>query len=148
MAKERIQLVSDEVLLKTTLKAKLKSGEYTKEDYQKATQEEQRLVKDLLFDIAIEPVNPHHGASAIEFILFAGLRLMMKHHDGTGFTDEDFKIQEQLREVLAIHELSNGNVDKKDFLFDYLDYAKFVAQGVLGNREAHIHRKVAITGES
>ena len=148
MGKERIQLVSDEVLKKTSLRAELKNGTYTKEDYAKADAAEQRLVKDLLFDIAIEPVNPHHGASAIEFMVFAGLRLMMKHHDGTGFTEEDFKIQEQLREVLAIHELSNGEVDKEDFLFDYLEYAKFVASGVLENRQQHIERKVAITGEA
>lgn len=148
MAKERIQLVSDEVLKKTSLRAELKNGTYTKEDYAKADAAEQRLVKDLLFDIAIEPINPHHGASAIEFIVFAGLRLMMKHHDGTGFTEEDFKIQEQLRDVLAIHELSNGEVNKEDFLFDYLDYAKFVAVDVIGNRGNHIARKVAIIGES
>lgn len=148
MAKERIQLVTDEVLKKTTLRAQLKNGKYSKEDYEKADPTEQRLVKDLLFDIAIEPVNPHHGASAIEFIVFAGLRLMMKKHDGVGFTEEDFKIQDQLRDILSIHELSNGEVNKDDFLFDYLDYAKYVAVGVLDNRESHIKRKVAITGES
>lgn len=148
MGKERIQLVSDEVLKKASLRAELKNGGYTKEDYEQADATEQRLVKDLLFDIAIEPVNPHHAASAIEFMVFAGLRLMMKHHDGVGFTEEDFKIQEQLRELLSIHELSNGEVDSEDFLFNYLAYAKFVATGVLDNREQHIARKVAITGEA
>ncbi|MGF0347775.1 hypothetical protein ACQR3P_29465 [Rhodococcus sp. IEGM1300] len=148
MAKERIQLVSDEVARKTSLRAQLKSGGYTKEDYDKADTVEKGLVKELLFDIAIEPVNPHHGASAIEFMVFAGLRLMMKKFDGVGYTQEDFEIDRQLREILKIHELSNGEVDKADFLFDYLSYAQHVATGVIANREQHIARKVAITGES
>lgn len=148
MAKERIQLVSDEVARKTTLRAKLKSGSYTKEDFDQADTVEKGLVKELLFDIAIEPVNPHHGASAIEFMVFAGLRLMMKKFDGVGYTQEDFEIDRQLREILKIHELSSGDVDKADFLFDYLSYAQHVATGVIANREQHIARKVAITGES
>lgn len=147
MAKERIQLVTDEVARKTTLRAKLKNGSYTKEDYEVADDIEKGLVKDLLFDIAIEPVNPHHGASAIEFMVFAGLRLMMRKFDGVGFTEDDFKIEAQLREILKMHELSSGDVDKDDFLFDYLEYAKYMAQGVIHNREQHIARKVAITGE-
>lgn len=148
MAKERIQLVSDEVLKKSSLRGQLKAGSYSKEDYDQAEAEEQRLVKDLLFDIAIEPVNPHHGASAIEFIVFAALRLMMKRFDGVGFTQEEFELEKQLRSIMEIHELSNGNVNKEDFLFDYLSYAKHMAEGVIANREAHIARKVAITGES
>jgi len=147
MARERISLVSDEIQKEEKIRNDINSGLITKDNYNNLSLEDQEKVNEILFEIAEENINLAQGVSAIEFVLFAYIRLSRKESKGLSLTAEDKLIEKELDEILDTHEITSRNVYKKDWLFDYLAYAQHAANKILQNRKEHIERKKSTTGK-
>ncbi|MCY8466572.1 hypothetical protein [Bacillus atrophaeus] len=148
MARERIALVPEEVKKETTLELQIRSGELDTKKYADLSEEEQKKVREILFRIASEKVDPHQGNSVLEFILFGFIRLMNKKVKGLSLTQEDKKIEERLNRILDMHDITNKEKLRSEWLFDYMDYAEKKSEEILQNRQEHVFRKTRITGKA
>jgi hypothetical protein len=146
MARQRITLVPDEVKQETNLREQILTGEMTPEVFATLSPEEQAKVNEVLFKIASEKVDPNKGASALEFILFAFMRLVNKKLNNLSLNQEDLEVQDALNQILAMHEITN-ETPKANWLFDYMSYAQAKAQEFLENRREHVQRKLSTIGE-
>lgn len=144
MARQRISLISEEEKKEKTLKQRILEGNFTHEDFQKLSLEEQQKVNKILFDIASERVNPTIGASTLEFILFSFMRIMKKKTDNLPLNSEDLKVEEALETIMNMHQITNEHTSLDEWLFDYLAYAKKRTEEFLQNRKEHIQRKTQI----
>lgn len=147
MARERYSLVSEDQKKALDLEARIRSGEINFENFSELSPSEQAEVNRLLFQIASEKIEPNTGASVLEFILFGFMRVISKKVKGMSLTEDEKHIEQSLNEIIDMHELSNGKVQKEDWLFDYMSYAKRNSEGILQNRKEHIDRKIQITGK-
>lgn len=146
MAREYISLVSDEVKKEATLESRIKSGELNPDNFHELSPEDQRQVNNILFKMASDKIDIHHGTSALEFVVMSALRLMTKRIDGLALSEEDQKIQKSLNAIMNMHDLANPTVPMDDWLFDYMAYAQHKTYETLQNRKDHIDRKVHTTG--
>lgn len=146
MARERISLVPEEVKTEKQLRSMIETGEITAENFYTLPQEEQRKVKDILFEIAASQINLAQGVSAIEFVLLSYIRIMNKKVNGLALSAEEKMIEEKLEKIYEAHEITNESVSIHDWLFDYLDYAYNTTLQVMKNRKEHISRKKKVTG--
>lgn len=147
MARQRISLVSDEVKTEATLEARIRSGEINPETFAQLPAEEQTQVNGILFKMASEKVEPNQGTSALEFILFGFMRIMSKKMQGMSLTEDEKAIDESLHRIMELHQITNSEVEKSDWLFDYMSYAEAKSAEFLSNRAEHITRKQQITGQ-
>ena len=148
MARQRISLVSDEVKQELDLESRIRSGEINPETFEQLSPEEQTQVNNLLFKMASEKVEPNQGTSALEFILFGFMRIMNKRVNGMSLTEEEKTIEESLQRIMNLHQITNVDVEKSQWLFDYMAYAEAKSAEFLRNREEHIARKQQITGQA
>lgn len=148
MARELISLVPDKERYELTLEARVLSGEITAENFNELPEEEQKYVNSILFKMASDQIEPNQGTSAIEFILFAFMRITNKKVNGIGLTAEDREIEEGLNRILQSHQITNSQTFKKDWLFDYMQYAEVKSTEFLKNRLEHIERKKQVTGKA
>lgn len=148
MARERISLIPDEVRSELTLEARIRSGEINPGNFNELSQEEQEKVNGLLFKMASEKIEPNQGLSAIEFILMGHLRIIAKKVDGLALSEDDIAVEESLNRIMAMHEITNPDMAKADWLFDYMQYAEVKSAAFLQNRKEHIARKAQITGRA
>lgn len=147
MARERIQLVPDEILNKEALKQQLLTGEMTPEIFSTLLQPEKDQINEILFDIASEKVIPNVALSVLEFALFSFMRVMTKKMNNVSLTAEDQEIMRGLEDIMAVHEITDGVTPKANWQFDYLAYAQYNAQKFLENRKEHVERKKQTIGE-
>jgi hypothetical protein len=147
MARQRFSFVSDEVRQELTLEARIRSGEINAENFHELSPEEQAQVNAILFRIASDKVNPNQGASVLEFILMAHLRLMQKKLNGLALSPDEQAIEASLNRIMEMHEMTNPSIAKADWLFDYMEYAERKAEEILRNRKEHIERKRQVMGE-
>jgi hypothetical protein len=147
MARTRMSLISEEAQQEAILEQKIRTGELHADNFNQLSPEDQEKVNIILFKIASETINPNKGASVLEFVLFAYMRLMNKKMNGEYLNSEDVGIQDSLNRILAEHEITNTNIYRADWLFDYMDYAEYQAQEILKNRKEHIERKKSVTGQ-
>jgi hypothetical protein len=146
MARQRFSLVPDEVKQELILESKIRNGEINPDNFHQLTPEEQKKVQEILFRIASDKVNPNIGASTLEFVVFAFMRIAYKQLKGLALTAEDQEIKESLERIMQMHQITNDNISKQDWYFDYMKYAEEKAQAILKNREEHIERKRQIMG--
>lgn len=146
MAKERITLVSDDVKRQLDLESQIRAGLITPDSFTTLSAEDQTEVNNILFKIASEQVEPNQGTSALEFILFGFMRVMMKKIQGLSLNTQDKKVEESLNRIMARHDITNQDVDMSQWLFDYMGYAELKSNEFLKNREEHIARKQQVTG--
>jgi hypothetical protein len=146
MARERISLIPEEMKQQLSLEQRIINGDINPDNIQILSVEEQKQVGEVLFKIASEKVEPNQGTSALEFILFAFMRIMMKKVNGQALTSEDRQIEQELNNIINMHELSSGKVARSNWLFDYMGYAQLKANEFLRNREEHIERKKKVMG--
>lgn len=146
MARERISLVSDEVKQNLDLEARIRSGEINPDNFDLLSPEEQKNVNNLLFQMASKKIDPNQGASALEFILFGFMRIMMKKVNGLALSVDEKEIEASLNRIMNNHEITNQEVEKASWLFDYMGYAELKAYEFLQNRKEHIQRKTQVTG--
>lgn len=147
MPRQRISLVPEEVKQEKTIEAKIQSGEINATNFSTLTLEEQAQVNKILFNMASKKVVPNQGASALEFTLFAFMRIMTKKMNGMSLTADEKEIETGLNNIMNLHEITNTNLAKSDWLFDYMAYAEAKAVEILANREEHITRKQQVTGQ-
>jgi hypothetical protein len=147
MARQRFSLVPDEVKQELVLESKIRNGEINPENFHQLTPEEQKKVHEILFKIASDKVNPNIGASVLEFVVFAFMRIMNKKVNGLALTAEDLEIKKSLDRIMEMHQITNDNISKQDWYFDYMAYAEEKAQAILQNREEHVNRKRQVIGE-
>lgn len=146
MARQRISLVSEEVKEIKTIESRIRAGEINAENFDQLSPEEQQEVNRVLFDIAARQVNLAQGLSAVEFVLFAFIRLTNKRVKGLALTAEERKLEEKLQAILDTHEITDEELSINNWLFDYMDYALHAAETILPNRREHIERKKRVTG--
>lgn len=146
MPRERITLIDESTNHELVLRQKILSGKITPEIFEKMPPEEQKKVMNILFQISSEKVEPHVGVSTLEFIVFAFMRLMYKRIHGMSLTAEDMQIEKDLKDILEMHQITNLDVSRKDWDFDYMQYAKAQSSRILNNRKQHVERKRNVTG--
>ncbi|MCD7910940.1 hypothetical protein KC480_05295 [Bacillus velezensis] len=146
MPRERVVLISDEVKKEVALESQIKSGELDFNKYSTLPEEEKKKVMEILFKIASEKVDPHQGNSALEFILFGFMRIINKQVKGLSLTQEDKNIEESLNRIFEMHDITNKNKLRSEWLFDYMGYAEKKSEEILQNRQDHVLRKTRITG--
>jgi hypothetical protein len=147
MARERISLVPEEVKTESTIRAQILNGEITPEVFATLSAEEQSLVNKVLFQIASEKVNPNVGASVLEFVLFSFMRIATKKMNGLSLTAEDQEIEASLNRIMGLHEITDSQTPKGNWMFDYLSYAEEKAAEILRNRMEHVTRKIHTIGQ-
>jgi hypothetical protein len=147
MARERIRLIPEEEQTEVMIRRSIETGEINQENFSQLPPEEQKLVSKVLFEIASEKVNPTIGASVLEFILFAFIRLANKKLNGMSLTAEDVEVEQSLQRILDMHQITDGKTPKKDWLFDYMKYAEEHAGEFLKNRQEHVERKKRVIGK-
>lgn len=147
MARQRISLVNEEVKQELNLEAKIKSGEINAENFATLTADDQAKVNKTLFKMASDKINPNQGASVLEFTLFAFMRIMTKKVNGMSLTADEKEMETSLNNIMNLHEMTNTEVAKADWLFDYMGYAELKAGEILQNRKDHIARKQQVTGQ-
>lgn len=147
MARQRISLVPDEVKKQETLESRILSGEINASNFAELSPEDQKQVNQILFKMASEKVDPNVGVSSLEFLIFAFMRIANKKLNGIPLNSEDLIIQESLNQILEMHEITNDNISKENWLFDYMAYAVANAEQILENRKEHIQRKQQVTGK-
>ena len=148
MARERITLVPDEVKEKMDLEGRILSGEITAENFNELTPEEQTEVNALLFKMASEKIEPNQGSSTLEFVLFGFMRVAMKRMNGMSLTEDEKEIEEGLKRIMSMHQITDTTLYKSEWLFDYIGYAEMKAAEILRNRKEHIDRKQQVTGKA
>jgi|SRR5579875_1461117 len=146
MARQRFSLVPDEVKQEAEIRSKIESGEINPEVYASMPVDQQAIVNNILFKIASEKVEPNQGTSALEFVLFAFMRIMNKKVNGISLTAEDQEISDALDQILSLHQITDGQTPKSEWLFDYMGYAYVKAKEFLENRKEHIQRKEQVMG--
>jgi hypothetical protein len=146
MARERISLISEEERSTITLEQQIRTGEMNPEVFSTLSQEEQTKVNGILFKMASEKVEPNQGTSALEFILFGFMRIMNKKITGLALSEDEKAIDESLNRIMNLHQITNEEVLKINWLFDYMGYAEMKSAEFLQNRKEHIERKAQITG--
>lgn len=124
MTVEHFQLVPNATLEKQNLKGQILNKEITKENFGSLSSDDQLKVKDILFDISTENIDSNEGASTLEFILMAFIRLTNKKLNGESLNSEDVQIEKELNEILATHDLANGTA-RKEWPFNYMSYAQY-----------------------
>lgn len=147
MARERISLISDEQRSALTLEQQIRTGEINPDTFASLSPEEQKQVNTLLFKMASEKVEPNQGTSALEFILFGFMRLVNKKLTGLALSEDEKAIEANLNRIMGMHQITNEEVQKSDWLFDYMGYAEMKSAEFLRNREEHIQRKQQVTGQ-
>lgn len=147
MARERINLISDHEKEIEDLRLAIKNGIITKDNYEQYSTETQEKIKNVLFEISTENIDANEGASTLEFILMSFMRIVMKKMDGELLSAEDLIIEDQLRSIMRLHEITNGT-ERKQWLFDYMGYAEYKTAQFLNNRKEHIERKKKVTGQA
>lgn len=147
MARERISLVPEEVKREVTLESRIRSGEINAESFSSLTPEEQSQVNSILFKMASSKIDPNQGASALEFVLFGFMRIMNKKVNGLALSEDEKEIEATLGRITGMHEMTNPEVAKTEWLFDYMQYAEMKSAEFLQNRKEHIERKAQITGK-
>lgn len=147
MARERINLISDHEKEIENLRLAIKNGSITKENFDSYSAGTQEKIKNVLFEISTENINANEGSSTLEFILMGFMRIAMKRMDGELLSAEDLVIQDELRSIMRLHEITNG-MERKQWLFDYMGYAEYKTAQFLKNRKDHIERKRKVTGLS
>lgn len=148
MARERFSLVSDEVKQQLNLESRIKTGEINSDNFSSLSPEEQKEVNLLLFKMASEKIEPNQGLSAVEFILMGFIRIAHKKINNMSLTEDEQAIEESLHRIMNLHDITNENKAKSDWLFDYMGYAEVKAVEFLQNRKEHIERKQQITGRA
>lgn len=148
MARERISLVPEEVKKEVTLESRIRSGEINAENFSLLSPEEQSQVNSILFKMASSKIDPNQGASALEFVLFGFIRIMNKKVNGLALTEDEKEIEASLDRITGMHEMTNPEVAKADWLFDYMQYAEVKSAEFLQNRKEHIDRKTQVTGKA
>lgn len=148
MARQRIQLTSSEQLEEGKILHGIKSGEFSKEEFNALPQEMKDKVNSMLFDLSSSEINLFHGTSALEFVSIAAIRLLFRYKQNTPLSETDRALEKMLEEVLEMHQLGNQNVDMSEWLFDYISYTKYKTGQILRNREEHIERKIKVTGNA
>jgi hypothetical protein len=148
MARQRISLVSEEVKQQMDLESRILSGEINPENFAALSPEEQTQVNSILFQMASRKIDPNQGASALEFILFGFMRIMTKKISGLALTEDEQAIDASLNRIMSQHEITNQEMYKADWLFDYMGYAELKSAEFLQNRKEHIQRKTQVTGKA
>lgn len=146
MARQHISFLSDEQKQVISLEARIQSGEITSENFSELSETEQTQVHKILFDMAAEKVNPNKGASALEFTLFAFMRVMTKKVQGMSLTEDEKQIDESLTRIMGLHQITNDAVSKSQWDLDYMRYAETKALEILSNRKEHLSRKQEVIG--
>lgn len=146
MAVERIELISDQEKTAINIRASIQDGTINKDNFDQLDEKTQSVVKDILFTMSTEKIDSSEGASTLEFILMAFIRIANKKMNGRSLNSEDVKIEEALNTILQMHEITNGTPRKK-WLFDYMGYAQYKTMQFLNNRKEHIIRKMKVTGK-
>jgi hypothetical protein len=146
MAREKISLIPDELKEVKHIENMIQSGEINKDNFHQLSPIHQQEVNKILFDMAESQINLSQGVSAIEFVLFAYIRIMSKQAKGLALSAEDKKVEEGLNRVLELHQITDGNTSIDDWLFNYMEYAEAASVQILGNRSEHINRKREVTG--
>lgn len=146
MARQHISFISDEKKQAISLESRIQSGEITAKNFGELSPTEQSQVHNILFEMASKKVNPNQGASALEFTLFAFMRVMTKKVQGMSLTEEEKQIDESLTRIMGLHQLTNTSVPKSDWDLDYMSYAESKALEILSNRKEHIIRKQEVIG--
>lgn len=147
MARQRISLIPDEQLKEITLRQQIGTGEMTPEIFAQLDPDEKRQVDGILFKMASEKVEPNQGISVLEFVVFGFIRIMTKKISGIGLSEDEMEIEKGLQAIMKIHEVTNDSVPRKDWLFDYMQYAEAKAIEILNNRREHIERKKQTIGQ-
>ena len=147
MAVQRFNLLPEEEQKKEDLVSKIKRGEINPDNFSELPEGEQEKVNDILFDMASSQIDSNEGASTLEFILMSFIRIAYKKMNNVSLNSEDVKVEESLRRILNMHQITNEKVAMKDWLFDYMSYAEYKTAQFLQNREEHIERKKNVTGE-
>jgi hypothetical protein len=147
MARQRFSLIPEDTKQEVILESKIRNGEIHADNFHELDPEEQKLVQKILFKMASEKVEPNIGASCLEFVLFAFMRLMHKQWNGIPFNEDDKAIQESLQRIMNMHQITNYQIPKQDWFFDYMAYAEEKAREILKNREEHVQRKLQVIGE-
>ena len=147
MARERFNLISDQEKEVQDLRTAIKEGVITKENFEKYDTATQEKIKNILFEISTENIDANEGASTLEFILMSFLRIAMKKMDGEPLEAEDLIIEDELRTIMRLHDITNGTA-RSQWLFDYMSYAQYKTSQFLSNRKEHIERKKNVTGQA
>jgi|GEM_PF-2582386 len=147
MARQRINLVSDEVKQEWILESQIRFGEINAENFHELSPEEQAKVNAILFRMASDKVNPNQGASVLEFILLGHLRLMEKKLNGLALSEDEKAIEASIKRIMDMHELANPSIPKEEWMFNYMEYAEAKASEILQNRKEHIERKKKVMGQ-
>lgn len=146
MARQRINLVPDDEKEEFVLTQQILNEEINTDNFNQLPIEQQEKVKQILFKMAANKIEPNMGASVLEFIVFAFMRIAYKKIKGLSLTSEDKKIEAFLERIFNLHEITNDDIYMKDWLFNYLEYAETKAVKILENRQEHIKRKKKIVG--
>lgn len=146
MARERIALVADEVKREDDIRRQIETGEMNPEVYATLSDDEKTAVSNILFEMSSEKIEPNQGTSALEFILFAFMRITNKKLAGMSLTAEDQEVEDALQTILGNHQITDDTTPKADWLFDYMSYAQAKSAEFLQNRAEHIDRKKSTIG--
>ncbi|MBR3118521.1 MAG: hypothetical protein IKF29_04700 [Oceanobacillus sp.] len=147
MVREHISFIPAEKKEQKQIESMIKTGEINHSNYKTLTPGQQEEVNEILFNIAESQITLSQGVSAVEFVLYAHIRLMRKKVEGIALSAQDKKIEEGLQKVLDLHEITTENIAIDDWLFDYMSYAENAAKKILKNREEHVLRKRDVTGQ-
>lgn len=148
MARERFSFVSDETKEQMDLESRIRAGEITAENFSELSQEDQTEVNAILFKMASEKIEPNQGSSTLEFVLFGFMRVAMKRMHGMSLTEDEKEIEESLKRIMSLHQITDTTLFKSEWLFDYMEYAEMKAAEILRNRKEHIDRKQQVTGKA
>ncbi len=146
MARQRISLVSDDIKQEVSIESRIRSGDINPDNFKDLSPEEQSQVNKILFKIASNGIEPNHGLSTLEFILFAFMRIMMKKINNLSLSADEKEIEKSLECIMNMHQITNAKVRKTDWMFDYMNYAEAKSNEFLNNRKDHIERKKKTTG--
>lgn len=140
MAKEVVNFLTEEELLREVIKYKIQNNLFTKEDYDNMSIEEQNLVKEVLFEMYAQNINPYPALSGLEFGLFALAKIFLKHLDGINLTPAEQEFLTVFRNIIESHELT---LNVNDW---YIQYLQAVKTQVELNRQEYKQKKLEITG--
>lgn len=140
MARERINLVSEQELNDGKIKQDIEQGLLTNTVYNSLSLDEQNNVKKVLFEMHSEPVVAPEAFSGLEFAIFGLAKLFFKVQSGTTLTTQEQEFYDRFQQFIEQHEIT---MDASDW---YVPYAEAKMLATKDNRAEYKQKKIDITG--
>lgn len=140
MARERINLVSEEILKDQSIAQQINSNLLTNEVYNSLSVAEQNNVKKVLFEMYSEPVVAPEALSGLEFAIFGLAKLFFRVESDTPLTEAESVYYDRFRQFIDQHEIT---LDPTDW---HVPYAEAKMLKAKENRADYKQRKTEITG--